>query len=505
MRGKRKTLRSHPVVKRVIFTSIVILLSLIVLEVVLRLSGWFFLSLQEVRNRRSLARGTYRILALGESTTALGESDSWPSQLEGILNEQVRDIRFSVINKAVSSTNSWVIVSELEKNLDTYQPDIVITMMGVNDEYGNGIYAQEYIPTQQTGPTARSFQVQLSSFRVYKVFKYFAAIVSQVSQKLVGNHGAVSEQPDVSDQANPKEVRGLRRQIEANPGDDRLRHKLGVAYFITGKIPEAEVEFTQALRLNPNNTEAVMYLGQVYQRIGREKEAEAMYMQAIVDNPRDILAYTALGDMHSHFFENQQSLLPDFTKAEGMYVKATEVDPTSQYAWRKLAKFNRQKKDLSKAEQALKQVKRLSPDDFAIHMELGDLSREMGNDEEALIYYRKARELMPSLTTNYQLLRQIVVGRGLTLVAVQYPLRNIVPLAMMLGLINHKDMVLGASTDPGVILVDNEQVFRQAVVKDGYEAIFTDRFAGDFGHATARGNEILSGNIAETIIDKVLK
>ena len=56
-------------------------------ELGLRLGGVVFLSLQEYRNVRSImGKGEYRIMCIGESTTAFGGEDSYPAQLEKILN-----------------------------------------------------------------------------------------------------------------------------------------------------------------------------------------------------------------------------------------------------------------------------------------------------------------------------------------------------------------------------------------------------------------------------------
>ena len=41
--------------------------------------------------------------------------------------------------------------------------------------------------------------------------------------------------------------------------------------------------------------------------------------------------------------------------------------------------------------------------------------------------------------------------------------------------------------------------FKQAIKTHGYDAIFTDSFAGDFGHCTPRGNEILANQVAKVI------
>ncbi len=50
-----------------------------------------------------------------------------------------------------------------------------------------------------------------------------------------------------------------------------------------------------------------------------------------------------------------------------------------------------------------------------------------------------------------------------------------------------------------MLLIDNEQVFKEAVNRDGYRAYFKDNFAGDFGHCNAAGNRLLAGNIARQI------
>jgi hypothetical protein len=57
--------------------------------------------------------------------------------------------------------------------------------------------------------------------------------------------------------------------------------------------------------------------------------------------------------------------------------------------------------------------------------------------------------------------------------------------------------------DKGVIFVDNEQVFKEAVRESGYKEYFTDMFGGDFGHCTQKGNELLAQNIADVILREV--
>lgn len=111
-----------------------IAVGLILLELALFSTGKLFLSSQERLNRESLEReGAYRILAFGDSTTAVGGKDSWPSQLEEVLNKRDFWKTFSVINKGAVLIDSAGVLSLLEENLDLYQPTMVIVMLGMND------------------------------------------------------------------------------------------------------------------------------------------------------------------------------------------------------------------------------------------------------------------------------------------------------------------------------------------------------------------------------------
>jgi ABC-type antimicrobial peptide transport system permease subunit len=54
--------------------------------------------------------------------------------------------------------------------------------------------------------------------------------------------------------------------------------------------------------------------------------------------------------------------------------------------------------------------------------------------------------------------------------------------------------------EEGIIFVDNEKIFREALRKTGYKEYFTDLFAGDFGHCTNKGKRLLAENIADVIL-----
>ncbi|MFI5349836.1 MAG: SGNH/GDSL hydrolase family protein, partial [Elusimicrobiota bacterium] len=124
-------------------------------EAGLRAAGWLFRLPTEIRNRETMQRaGALRILCLGESTTEWGGQDSYPSQLEKILNERRLGRSVSVVNKGITATTTVFILRQLEENLDRYKPDVVVAMMGINDDRIEmadiGLIADERAPFLET-------------------------------------------------------------------------------------------------------------------------------------------------------------------------------------------------------------------------------------------------------------------------------------------------------------------------------------------------------------------
>lgn len=85
---------------------------------------------------------TFRIVAIGESTTAPdgsedGRDASWPAILQDALqielDRQGLGVRVEVINRGRTATSSGFLVESIERDIDELRPDLVISMMGVND------------------------------------------------------------------------------------------------------------------------------------------------------------------------------------------------------------------------------------------------------------------------------------------------------------------------------------------------------------------------------------
>ena len=98
----------------------------------------------------------------------------------------------------------------------------------------------------------------------------------------------------------------------------------------------------------------------------------------------------------------------------------------------------------------------------------------------------------PDTIDNFRTMRNLLDARDTRLVIMQYPLRALMPLKEIF--------------DPGddILFVDNESLFKEALMKGHFDDFFVDRFAGDFGHCSKKGNRMIAENVAQNVA-KVIK
>ena len=445
------------------------------------------MSMQEYRNKQTLKqKGAYRILCLGESTTA----GQYPAFLEESLNRRNTGIKFSVIDKGIGGATTADILGRLEYNIDKYRPDMVITMMGIND-WG------EHIP-YEAATTSKS-TLFFRSFRTYKLARLLwlhiltkAKEIRLYKPKKDRQHSggifpgirlkeAYAESVSTEDR--------FREAIALNPKNDDVYVKLGWFYRNQGNFSQAEGAFKKAIELNPKDDPAYFGLGWLYEHQSKLSQGEDIFKKAVELNPKNANAYFALGRVYQ--------LQGKFSQAEETFRKAIELNPKDDHTYFELGRVYQLQGKFSQAEDLFKKAIELHPENDSIYGALLVLYEEMGKPELAKEYAEKAntarlRYYKPVTVNNYRKLKEILDKKGIRLVCMQYPMRSIEPLKKMFE-----------GDKKGIIFVDNEKIFRDAVKKEGCRAYFTDMFAGDFGHCIPRGNKLLAENIANTILREV--
>jgi len=496
----------------------------VLLEIALRLGGFILLSIQEYRNQQKMKqKGAYRIMCLGESTTA----GSYPVFLEEILNQRKIGIKFSVIDKGISATNTTLIVANLESDINKYHPDMVVAMMGINDK-------EKYVPYKIcVNSRAESF---FKSFKIYKLVKllrlHILAKANRDSCNIPGETNLDVEETQAylsSDEIKEACFRliateeSLSKAIQLSPKDPPVYLKLGLFYQGQGRLAEAENSFRRVLELDPKNYRAYIELGWVYRKQEEFIQAEELWKKALELDPKSDLAYNALSWLYRKQAKlaqaeaiSKKSLEFDpknrvaysglgrlynrqgkFIQAEESFKKVIELDAKSINAKAELGQFYLEQGKLTQAEEVFKEVLTLNPKNIPAFGAMSVIYEKMGKPGLAKKYSKEVIRLgleyyQPVVVNNYRKLKEILDRKKIRLACMQYPVRNIGPLRKIFE-----------GNDKGIIFIDNEVIFKNALKKNVQAKLFRDMFGGDFGHCTVDGNKLLAENVARVILREV--
>ena len=232
---------------------------------------------------------------------------------------------------------------------------------------------------------------------------------------------------------------------------------LAWCYDEQGRTLDAEQAFRKATAVKPKDYSIYIELGQFYQDHKRYLEAEAALKKALEASSDNDTVYISLGWCYGEQGK--------YLQAQEAFAKAIELRPQAKIGYTELAQYYYTDKDLyPQTEEML---------------------------AKALAHFNKVRKVTGDYNEgtrrNYNRLREVLSRKGVKLVCMQYAMRPLGPL---------KDML---DSREGIIFVDNEAVFKEALKDGRYEDYFIDRFAGDFGHCTPPGNKIIADNVADVL------
>jgi tetratricopeptide (TPR) repeat protein len=489
-------------------------LTMVLLELGLRLGAAVFNARQDASNRFTSDKSEVRILCLGESTTALGFEDSYPSQLKQVLQTKYPNKKIKVINRGMVSKTSWDILERLPHDLDEYRPQIVVGMIGVNDT-----------------TATPSFGLKLGGGGWWRELR----IVHLIS--LLGEHL----------RHKIKEVRGRERagiafrQPADIPSDDvasennyyRVTNRLSVVEHTlpalmteyktaTGDNKEAlweKVKTLQMWRLN-----AYRYLAAYNHARGNDQAALSFLASAIhMDRDEPAICYGMSRVLRA---------LGDYERAAGYIIKAMTAAPREPYYFMEGGRVFDALNDKEQAYRAFRQAMDVADDNVWFYTEAGRWFRDHGYVDEAYAVFKKALTVdgadsallkdmasvlemsgqkdeaaklrqkaaadtilhgyVPATRVNYNEIVRRVQSRGAVMVAMQYPLRDVQPL---------KDLLQGQAR---VVFIENKGNFEQVLRTGEASRYFADFFAGGFGHCKAAGNKLISDNLADVLAEKVL-
>jgi tetratricopeptide (TPR) repeat protein len=447
--------------ERFVLVALGVVLAFGLLEGGLRAAGMVFLARQEARNRaaRAASGDAATVLCIGESTTALGGADSYPSQLQDVLNEHGR--RVTVVNKGIPAITTDVIVADLPGWLETYRPAVVVAMMGVNDP-----------PDDVLGtPLVRALQ----SLRTYKLAAWLA--------------GGIRRRFAPPPETLAQEHAHIKSVAAAHPNDADAGADLAEVLLAEQHGTEARATLERALALRPGDPRLRILLARMSYATGDAARAVATLEALAAEAPDDARRQAAVA--------MEYLLGGDLERADALLAKHPDV---RAYEFLEAGYYERAARALAaghpdEAEAILDATIRRLPSirlGQLLHKQRAFIARARGDQatfESELAMVRRLGAARGSTTTarNFGLVRLMLKEHGIPLIAAQYPLRDVASLEELLA------------HDPGIVFVDNERLFRDAVATAPWEAYFTDAFAGDFGHLNRAGNRMLAENVARAV------
>lgn len=489
-----KNISIHPTVSSLQKVTLVlfgILLTVVLLETGLRAAEFILRSLQEYKNLLSIQQhGEYRIMCIGESTTA----GQYLPFLEKALNQRNIGIKFSVIDKGIGATNTSFILAYLEKNIERYHPNLVVAMIGINEG------ATHMLAGFNSG--SRTF---FSSPKVYKLAKLlFLHMQNKIKEIKAGRKDDTvlmpSEkngrpaQPSVTYKQNTPRTIESENVTDGGIKDDNFFNELGKQLTAQEDFSSARQAFRRAIEYNAYNVDA-------YFRLAALSDQNICYslMREIFEKYRSLIKTGTPDDVQKANINHLCKIM----LGKGMYLEVEELckgmlakNLMCSNAYIILAMNSIAQNQYAVAGNFFKKAIELDNSDNRAFDGLAVVYHETGRYDLSEQYLRKANELRPFYPTmlvirNYKKIKDILDTRNIKLVCVQYPMRSVEPL---------KEIFEG---EKNIIFVDNEQVFKRAIKKGFYKDFFRDMWVGDFGHCTNKGNELLAQNIADVILKEV--
>ncbi len=281
---------------RILLTVFGLTAGLLCAELGLRLAGTLIRLPQVLTNRRTASDASaYRILVLGESTTA--GTRNWPYYLERILNERSRKRAYKVFNAAVPGVTTPYLLAGIERKLDAFDPHLVIAMMGINDDYSRVVW-------EGGGGRAPLWR----RLRLYKLLHYaWKGLRKEHGEKRASTINDGMHDDDWrrvrEGQRICMEERGFSRAekifqnaFEENP-NAKILDMWGDCRKEAGEISEAEALYQRAAAAAPGFAEFQVKLAYFYLGRNRLAEAERGLKEALRIEPDLLPAYTLMAEV----------------------------------------------------------------------------------------------------------------------------------------------------------------------------------------------------------------
>jgi len=175
--------------------------------------------------------------------------------------------------------------------------------------------------------------------------------------------------------------------LRRNSDKADIHQKLGVVYFRKAAYEKAKDHFVESLRIESENAEAHFYLGNILEMFGRHKEAIAHFSESLRINPDNALAHNNLA-----IALVQQK---DLAKAIEHYAEAIRLEPKSAEFHNNMGVAFFESNDFAESVKHYNSAIELNPRYMEAYNNLGNVLVQQGMFDEAIKNYQMALRINP--------------------------------------------------------------------------------------------------------------
>ncbi|MDD5021211.1 MAG: hypothetical protein PHR82_03620 [Endomicrobiaceae bacterium] len=438
--------------KKIILILCGFFIAFISIELVLQTTSFIIIQFHKFENHKKVKltpkKDVITILCIGESTTF----SQYPKLLERYFRTYLSKQYVKVIDCGVSGTNIKNILNTIDDDINKYKPDIVISMMGINDAYMRDtvIYQKKY------------------NLKILELFRLIKRHISNMSNSLYAENVYFDiDNLTIEYIKSGTEPVILENMLKTDSNNPKILRALVCVYRTIPNFTKAEKyanQYMQKYLVVNNDTFVPFALTDIYIR------------QKKYDSAQDLIFKIITNKNLTEFF------IDDYLcKIIESYIKFMPLDKTVDL-YNMLAENKVQTRILDGLYAYLK---------------------KHNSDVKNYQYYNKFKNLVLApyfnaveIKEGYLLFAEKVIKKNIIYICMGYPTIPIEKFKIFFKNSKYKDKI---------IFVSNEYNFKEKLKKLAFFDLFVDNFGGTFGHCTKLGNKLIAENVGNVILKLVDK
>ncbi len=281
-----------------------IIICILAIECALRIVGAIYAH-RSVTDQGTRNPSQYTILCVGDSVTfGIGapRTQSYPAQLERLLNAEESKRTYAVINRGRPGQNTAQLLETLEGDIREVEPDIVTVLTGGANQanyYG-------YRKHEEEGKFLPWMHDQLYRIRLYKLVKLLCLNIRSITQHKGPNKHESIQALELDEETRDLSEESIATALET--GNNKIYCAIGRSYMEKGDHDQALQFLLFGIQANVSNLACYSSIGDIFRERGQYDVALTWYQKGISIDPTFFHNYMGMGLLNIGQRQYEQAL-----------------------------------------------------------------------------------------------------------------------------------------------------------------------------------------------------